>query len=235
MTILKKPYRGFLEIKKPNLKKCHYCQKKNCDWKIDINYHINKTIKYYAEIGNPKTGKQEGISNIQKNLWLEDMEKRRGNESYHKICVFKKRHYGIHPDKWNTWQKENKISMERTLDRDNNECQLCFGEVQKYYIIHLEKKILEILQKDGARLEYKKRLLSTAKKKKVYVHHIQKVMDGGSNELHNLITVCRYCHDMIERAPEHWNNGERFGINQKMYDLIFKRYNKFKTSPKVIS
>ena len=68
----KKPYKGFLEIKKPNLKKCYYCGKKNCDWKRDYSIH--------------------------------DIELLAGSEllqaGYHKICVFKKRHYGIHPDKW---------------------------------------------------------------------------------------------------------------------------------------
>ena len=204
----KKPYKGFSEIKKPNLKKCYYCGKKNCDWKRDYSIH---DIEFFPSLV--------------------------GMENYHKICVFKKRHYGIHPDKWTAWQKENKIAVEKTLERDNNTCQLCFGEVQKYYIPYLQKELV-LVQRGHIKtihmtkkeiLSFMKRKLATAKKKKVYVHHIQPVKDGGSNELRNLVTLCRYCHDMIERNTE---MGARFGISQELYDLICKRYDEFKKKNK---
>ena len=218
--MLKKPYKGYLEIKKPNSKKCYYCKKKNCDWKRDYSIH--------------------------------DIELLAGSEllqaGYHKICVFKEGHYGIHPDKWNEWRKENKIAVKKALERDNHSCQMCFGEAQKQRISNLENEIRDKTKRRWKeRLSYRKTLLANTKKNKLYVHHIKKVKNGGSNQLGNLITVCRYCHDIIERHVDNekgiisrggkqsdviaYRNKvhQRVGISSELFEEIKKKYSKLIT------
>jgi len=233
----KKPYKGFKEIKKPNSKKCWHCEKDNCDWGRS-DEDIQEQIKWFEGATSLEVELIKGFLSVRgtntdkfnaKNS--REWKKSLNNDAFHKICVFKSRHYGIHPDKWNAWQKENKIAVEKTKKRDNYECQLCFGEVKKHYIPVLKSKIslfeqnisdgvemksiLGVLNKER-KLEYTRKLLEKTEKEKLNVHHIMKVQNGGSNDSRNLITICSHCHNIIERRVD---DEKKLNIDKKNVNL----------------
>ena len=125
---------------------------------------------------------------------------------------WKQTHYGMTHKKWNKWNREYRKVRPLVLERDNNTCQVCKGKSDKLF----------------------------KKKFQIVVHHITKVIDGGSNELNNLVTLCQLCNIAIDhgilkmgtlhekgahRATETERAKHRYLIS-KNYQAICDKFNK---------
>ena len=170
---------------------------------------------------------------------------------------WKRDHYGMSHKKFNEWSREYNKVRPLVLKRDNNTCQTCFGEhnkirVEKYQKLLDDEKLrqkyreemkievfdevinLYIQNYDNDYIEEMlseenlKKCIEHDKKIRLQVHHIKDVIDGGSNDLNNLLTVCSYCHSshfgQISGHFLYYGNK----LNEKsFYRKIRSRYNTY--------
>ena len=136
---------------------------------------------------------------------------------------WKRDHYGMSHKKFNEWNREYSKAQKLAKKRDNNTCQTCFGEHNKIRVETYQKLLVDEKLRQKYREEMKievfskhlnmyiqnynndyieeilseenlKKCIEHDKKIRLQVHHIKDVIDGGSNDLNNLLTVCSYCH-----------------------------------------
>ena len=163
-------------IKTPNKHKCSKCGKGNSD-RLASDTIKGKLIEFgLGKTPTLKTNAQEFSvetkEKIKKHLIVIMDDSFTVNNYYHNECEFKVKHYGMGYKKWNEWNRKYRKVRPLVIERDNNTCQICKGKSDKLF----------------------------KKKFKIVVHHIRKVKDGGTSELHNLVTLCQTCNIVIDHG-----------------------------------
>ena len=107
---------------------------------------------------------------------------------------WKRDHYGMTHKKFNAWNREYSKVRPLVLKRDKNTCQICKGKSDKLF----------------------------RRKFQIIVHHITKVIDGGTNEINNLVTLCQLCNIAIDQGIHKMGTFTKIGAYVPTEKKLFK-------------